>query len=309
MTEEQIKEYDLIFSLGGSCAAACQLDRRKLRFCSLPLDYTFYKNEPHILLNIVEAFDTNFEKFLLKENIRELQGSDRGADHNGKMQYIDSYTKIRWINHFPRPIEDVGAYEDIKEIIDGRIKRWVTLLSESKKVLGILTNATEIPVEEFKILTECFKRHFPNLEVDFRYIKFEAEKDEVYTVDNVTVQRLTKIQDFYDFTQTNYCWRFLDFCRISKTLERYRQVPQISQQVKQQILPPIISSPNSALNFEETLLKKLNQIMIDMVYYHKANKLKVFGYTLLLVLSQIPFLNLFVKNKKMILIKILKYWS
>ena len=55
MQEEQIKEYDLIFSLGGSCAAACQLDRRKLRFCSLPLDYTFYKNEPHILLNIVDT--------------------------------------------------------------------------------------------------------------------------------------------------------------------------------------------------------------------------------------------------------------
>lgn len=290
MSKEQVKEYDFIFSLGGSCAAACQLDRRKLRFCSLPLDYTFYKNEPHILLNIVEAFDTNFEKFLLKENIRELQGSDRGADHNGKMQYIDSYTKIRWINHFPRPIEDVGAYEEVKEIIDGRIKRWVTLLSESKKVLGILTNATEIPVEEFKILTECF----------IRYIKFEAEKDEIYAVDNVTVQRLTKIQDFYDFTQTNYCWRFLDFCRLSKTLDKYKQTPAKGQ---------TYSAITTKLKFEDIVLQKLSLIMDSTAHLRRKNKLKAFGYALLLVLSQIPFLNLFVKNKKMILIKILKYWS
>lgn len=300
MPEEQIKEYDLIFSLGGSCAAACQLDRRKLRFCSLPLDYTFYKNEPHILLNIVEAFDTNFEKFLLKENIRELQGSDRGADHNGKMQYIDSYTKIRWINHFPRPIEDVGAYEDVKEIIDRRIKRWVTLLSESKKVLGILTNATEIPVEEFKILTECFKRHFPNLEVDFRYIKFEAEKDEVYAVDNVTVQRLTKIQDFYDFTQTNYCWRFLDFCRISKTLDKYKQTPTKGQ---------TYSAITTKLKFEDIALQKLILIMDSTAHLRRKNKLKAFGYALLLVLSQIPILGKFVTHEKLILSKILKYWS
>ena len=300
MSEEQIKEYDFIFSLGGSCAAACQLDRRNLRFCSLPLDYTFYKNEPHILLNIVEAFDTNFEKFLLKENIRELQGSDRGADHNGKMQYIDSYTKIRWIKHLPRPIEEAGPYEQVKEIIDRRIKRWGTLLSESKKVLGILTNATEIPVEEFKILTECFKRHFPNLEVDFRYIKFEAEKDEVYAVDNVTVQRLTKIQDFYDFTQTNYCWRFLDFCRISKTLDKYKQTPAKGQ---------TYSAITTKLKFEDIVLQKLSLIMDSTAHFRRKNKLKAFGYALLLVLSQIPFLNLFVKNKKMILIKILKYWS
>lgn len=297
MSEEQIKEYDLIFSLGGSCAAACQLDKRKLRFASLPLDYTFFRNETSALRNLAEAFDTNFEKFLLKENLEELKGAMRGADHNGKMQYIDTYTKYRWINHFPRPIEEIGAYKEVKETIDRRIKRWITFLSESKKVLAILTNATEIPAEEFKILTECFKRHFPNLEIEYRYIKFEAPNNEIRIVDNITIVNVPKPQDFYDFAQTNYYWRFLDFCKLTDTLAKYKKNP------KQQQSKALIE------NFEQIATIGLDEIKNKTKFLKKKNKLKVIGYSLLFAFAQIPFFEKIFKDKKIILTKILKYWE
>lgn len=78
----ETREYDLIFSLGGSCAAACQLKQRGLRPCSLPLDYTFFWHSAKPLRMLAKCLDENFSHFLLKENLEELKGKERGADHD-----------------------------------------------------------------------------------------------------------------------------------------------------------------------------------------------------------------------------------
>lgn len=138
--------YDLIFSLGGSCATASQLNKRELRFCSLPLDYVFFSHSGTAIRNLADAFDNGFQYFLLKENLRELKEDERGRESD-KMQYIDTATQYKWIHHFQRSIEEAGAYNQVKEKIDRRIKRLLSFLAQSNRVLAILDTAFDIETE------------------------------------------------------------------------------------------------------------------------------------------------------------------
>lgn len=223
-TASEYKDYyDLIFSLGGSCAAACQLKRRNMRFAALPTDYTFFKYSGEPLRKLAEGFDNNFKNWLLKENLEELQGEERGADHEGRMQYIDTYTKYRWINHFNKPISEPGEYEEIKEKIDRRIQRLITFLEKSKRVLAIVSNASDIPMDDFDVLTKALKRRFPNLEVEYKYIKFEAPNNDIIRIGNVEILNCARPQNYYDFAATNFVWRFMDNCRFTNCLDEYRK--------------------------------------------------------------------------------------
>ena len=209
------KKYDLIFSLGGSCAAACQLDRRNLRFVSLPLDYTFFRHTSEPIHKLAEAFENDFKNFLLKENLQELHGADRGADHNGKMQYIDTYTKYCWVNHFSKPISEKGEYETVKATIDKRIARLISLLEKAKTVLMIVSNTHEITLGDFNVLTTALKKRFPQLNPEYVCVHFEASNNDVFTQDNVLYINTQQSQNYYDFAQTNFVWRFLDGCKLT----------------------------------------------------------------------------------------------
>ena len=125
-------KYDLIVSLGGNCATAIHLRERGLRMFSLPLDYVFMVDEKPIKY-LCEVFRNNFENFCKKENLVELQGDERGDDRTGKMQYKDEYTGFRLIHHFVRPIEEPGAYEEAKEILNRRINRLLSKIEQHKK--------------------------------------------------------------------------------------------------------------------------------------------------------------------------------
>ena len=212
------KEYDLIFSLGGSCAAACQLVQRGLRFCSLPLDWTFFRHNGEPLRKLAESFDTDFKDFLLKENLKELEGDERGADHDGKMQYIDTYTGYRWVNHFEKPIEEEGAYELVKEKIDRRINRLDSFLSKSRRVLALVTNASLITKEDFDVLTKSFIKKYPQLNIEYVYVHYECSEYLTKKDGNVTTIEVPNAENFYDFSRTNYYWRFLDEIKLTGKL-------------------------------------------------------------------------------------------
>ena len=65
------QKFDLVFSLGGNCTAAHNLQYRGLRKFSLPFDWTYIVDEKAIY-NLAEGFQTDFKYFLLKENLEEL---------------------------------------------------------------------------------------------------------------------------------------------------------------------------------------------------------------------------------------------
>lgn len=306
MAQEEIKEYDLIFSLGGSCAAACQIDRRKMRFASLPLDYTFVKKEPRILENLARCFDNNFVDFLLKENLYELEGADRGDDHNGKMQYGDSLVKYRWVNHFPRPITEEGAYEEVKEVIDRRIERWLQFLSESKKVLAIFTNATEIPLETFETLTKSLKKRFPKLEIEYKYIKFEAPDNKIFVQGNVTVINCSRSQNYYDFKDTNFCWRFLDFCKLSNCLAKYRELAAAVTKPTPNVVTPVAQVANQKIETKVNVgVAPLSKCSNKPIIY---KRIKLIWYGMLLIIAQIPLSGYLIRKRDRILREIEKYW-
>ena len=242
------KEYDLIFSLGGSCAAACQLVQRGLRFCSLPLDYTFFRYDGKPLRKLAESFDNDFKYFLLKENLRELKGDERGAEHDGKMQYIDTYTGYRWINHFEQPIENEGSYEKVKEKIDRRINRLKDLLAKSTKVLAICTNASTLEKDCFDVLTQVLTKKYPQLQIEYIYIHYECEKYITKTDGNLTTIEVPNAENFYDFARTNYYWRFLDDLKLSGCCIEKREVQQAEN------TPPCIYTATAIVRFKFCIL-------------------------------------------------------
>ena len=97
------KEYDLILSLGGSCAVANQLKVRGLRPYSLPFDWVFCVS-PDALARLADCFRDDFAHWLLPDNLVEVDACDRNANA-AKHQYRDSFTGYRFIHDFMEPKE------------------------------------------------------------------------------------------------------------------------------------------------------------------------------------------------------------
>lgn len=63
------RQYDLICSLGGNCAAAHNLQYKGLRPFSLPFDWVYMLNEEP-LYKLADCFKDDFSRFFLQENLK-----------------------------------------------------------------------------------------------------------------------------------------------------------------------------------------------------------------------------------------------
>ena len=111
--------FDLALSLGGSCISALQLRRRGLRTCSLPFDWLFHIND-NILTSLSMCFQEDFQNWLLRDNLQELVGDERGVSPH--YQYKDTYTGFRFIHDFFQPIDHKGECKNVKRKYNKRIK-------------------------------------------------------------------------------------------------------------------------------------------------------------------------------------------
>ena len=107
-----MEKYDLIFSLGGSCATAKQLKMNGLRNASYPFDWLFCLNDRH-LKYLIKAFQTDFHDWLLYENLRELTTEERGDSKC--FQYCDEAIGYNFIHDFHKPKEDITEYTEVKD--------------------------------------------------------------------------------------------------------------------------------------------------------------------------------------------------
>lgn len=121
------KKFDLIFSIGGSCASASQLKYRNLRYCSLLFDWFFTRSEMPFL-RLCECFKSDFKDFFLQKNLVELFGDERGKDSGGHFQCKDTYSENRAIHLFNKPASDNSEYKRVKKILNNRIKRLYKLI-------------------------------------------------------------------------------------------------------------------------------------------------------------------------------------
>ena len=106
------EKFDMIISLGGSCAAATQMTGRALRAYSLPFDWTFTSDYRPVEY-FSEGLKDKFKNLCLKKNLEELKGSERG-DERFKFQYKDNYTGYRFIHLFHN---DINSESDRKSVV------------------------------------------------------------------------------------------------------------------------------------------------------------------------------------------------
>lgn len=198
-------EYDLICSLGGNCAAAYNIAYRNLRFCALPFDWVYIKDMSPIG-KLAEMFQNNFANLCLKENLMELPINPA---HPENIQYQDTCSGYVFANHFHKKIED-GGYEPVKEKIDRRVSRLRALIGDSRRVLFVLSVNFDGDVQNILKLNATLRKLYPNTVFDFVCVMFACKADGVTKYDNVTVYKYSRAENAYDYSATNYEWRFLD---------------------------------------------------------------------------------------------------
>ena len=209
--------YNLVVSLGGNCAVASQMKYRGLRRYSLPLDYV-YMNDERPLKYLNEAFENNFKNFCLKENLKELQGNERGGDCHGCVPYEDEYSGYRLIHQFHRSVAEDGGYEETREVLDRRFHRLFEKINQSKKILFILTTFFPFDVGYATDLKKTLSRKYKSKKIDLLVVQFGCKEDKKTTVEKgvelVQYARAISSADFNDKSVKE--WEFFDHLKIEE---------------------------------------------------------------------------------------------
>lgn len=200
-----MKQYDMIISLGGNCAAAMQLDFRGLRKYSLPFDYLFMHDDQTIKW-LFEGFQTNFADFFLRENMVELVGDERGDDRHGCVQYKDTLSGYRCIHAFMEHVEtNVEHYNDIMSMFKRRFDRMFEKIDASKKVAFILATPFSYDIKLLKPLQKYLYKKYPHKIIDWYIVQFGCKKN-----DAKMFKLKTGVMYFYSYIREN---NFDDFAK------------------------------------------------------------------------------------------------
>ncbi len=207
------KEYDLVLSLGGSCAEANQLKVRGLRMISLPFDWLFTK-EAATLERLAECFCDDFTNWLKLENLVEIDPDERNPNA-AKYQYKDLYTGYRFIHDFLRPKEE--CFDSVRDKYMRRIARCKERLITAKRIAICFDADFCGSVEPMKNVRGVLLNLFGHDKViDGYLVEFDASKHEVEKNDDLTVYRFTHPKNDYIFAgHPSFEFAYMDDFRIS----------------------------------------------------------------------------------------------
>ena len=219
-----MRDYDLVISLGGNCATAANLQRRKLRPFSLPFDWVYFVDEVAIV-NLASGIKDHFSQMMQKENLVEvLPGHPEYAGlHPGYIRYIDKGSGYRFANHFRERISCEGEYDRAYCLWRKRVERLFRVLASKQRFLLVL--ATTVPIRECvaRALQMSFREAFPGKVFDLELLLFCCDEDTICDLrDGLVVHRSKRDFNDYDYHQTNYEWHFLDDVRVSIKPKRNR---------------------------------------------------------------------------------------
>ena len=210
-TQEDNK-YDLICSLGGSCAAAHNMRMRDLRFAAYPFDCTYFTTDEAIY-KLAEGFKNKFEKYMLKENLVELPIN---PSHPDRMQLEDSWGKIIWANQFNYSSNFDKTYSEVKKKFDKRFKRLLNNIESAKRICFILCTSFYLKQDSVQNLLKTLQELYPNKEFQIKVVSFDCENEEHIKRDNIEIFCYTRKLNVYDFDNTNFEWAFMDKLKLTK---------------------------------------------------------------------------------------------
>lgn len=196
------RQYDLICSLGGNCAAAFQLKYRDMRSFSLPFDWVYIEDAKPITY-LCEGFADGFKNLALKENLKRIEGNESHS-----VIYQDSYSGYFFPNHFKEDTEK--EYEAFDKKLRRRTARLIEKIKSAKKVLFILSVSFPLDISCLEELNKCLAELYPNVRFDFEAVSLACPLEEDETLGNIHLKRCVRQQNLYDFYKTNFEWAFLD---------------------------------------------------------------------------------------------------
>ena len=211
------KTYDFIVSLGGNCSAAGQLCQRSLRKEAMPFDYFFLRNEDDIR-KFIKAFESDFEKCFLKENLRELIGDQRG---NSDLihQYQDMVSGYNIIHLFKDSKENHREYVRCKKTIDKRLRRFYRYCELSNKICFMLTLEYEIDTSLIDDLYSVLAHRFPNKEIDLVVVMFSCKSTSYYVNGNIDIRMHERPINEYDYYRSNIDWIWIEDYKVKSKIK------------------------------------------------------------------------------------------
>ena len=209
-----MKSYDLIVSLGGSCAVANQLKVRGLRPYSLPFDWLFCVS-PDSLARLADCFRDDFSRWMLSENLVEVDACDRNASA-AKYQYRDTFTGYRFIHDFMRPKE--VCIDDVRSKYKRRIDRLYEKLRAADSIA--LCFDAKYPGSEEKLLAirSLLLEKFGGRgkAIDCYLVEFGADRYEAIKQEHLSIFRFTHPKTDYIFgSNPTFEFAFMDDFRLT----------------------------------------------------------------------------------------------
>ena len=182
------KKYDLIFSIGNSCACSVLLRRNKLQYASYPLDWVGLNPihwKEHWLL-------THFDQFLNKESliISERPNLD---DTDMNCEYcIDTKTECYFVHDFPIGIPLEKSFPSIEQKYQRRIDRLYQRIKKSKRTLLDWYSLTgKITETELKKVQKNLSQYFYPTQIDLLII--ENNKEAKGIIEEKISENITRI--------------------------------------------------------------------------------------------------------------------
>ncbi len=215
MADYQIYEYDCIIPLGGNCSVAMQLKRRSLRPYSLPFDW-LAAVEPEMLEQSLDALETHFEKWLLRENLT----IDPSIKNDYRVYVKDAGAHRNFIHDFyTNPITD-EELDEVRAKYHRRIERLYAECKAAKRILFCVCGMTEAQLTKARLSAarERLMKLFPTAKVDIFGIVFSMPSTALEQEEGIVFSSVSRPYCEYDLYQSPAEWAWLDQVRFVGTI-------------------------------------------------------------------------------------------
>jgi len=174
-------KFDLVISIGESCACSGYLRRFKLQDYSYPLDWltgASFESRIDVLTN-------NFNDFLNIDNLSKLEKNQNMINDNKCDYYQDSVYNFIFLHDFKinQPFEQ--EYENVKTKYNRRIKRMYEQIEKSDKILFVWFGWSNFP--DAQVVKSCYQRlseKFKNKSVYLLVIEHSEDIEEMSYFEN-----------------------------------------------------------------------------------------------------------------------------
>ena len=174
--DNNVYEYDFIFSIGENCFCADILNKNKLRITSSPFDW-LTPNRDYCKENIISnlnIINNKFKDFLRKDDFIYLGD----AKESGVKIYLNNNAKLFHNHDFFIGNEFEEDYIKMKDTYLKRIERLLNELKSDKKILMAYIEHYKLYNNDFYInelidLLDAIRKTYNNENIDLLYIRHE----------------------------------------------------------------------------------------------------------------------------------------